>query len=116
MMPSSLLQVSSTPPVSSRSIRPFSKHSMANEIVVPAPIVSRPYSLHQWLAACSMSMLQVRFMVPKEATVSYSARWVSTGYLKTPFSCSASAKPGATVPCGDSMDSAPQAIGQRQQP
>ena len=79
MMPSSLPQVSSTPPVSSRSISPFSKHSIANEITVPAPIVSRPYSLHQWFAAWSMSRFAERFIVPNEAIVSYSARCVSFG-------------------------------------
>ena len=94
-------QRNSKPSVSSVVRIPFSKHSIANEIVQPAPIVSRPYSLQTWLAWIRKSRSLIRFIVPNDAMVSYSGRCVSRGYGYSGLA--------------DSTLSAPQASGQCQQ-
>ena len=53
-------------------IRPFSKHSMAKEMVAPQEMVSIPYQLHSWLARATASMLSLPQYEPKVAMVSYS--------------------------------------------
>jgi hypothetical protein len=97
-----LPQVRSRPSVSSFVRTPCSKHSIAKEIVAPVEMVSRPYSLHQWLIAIIASTSLEPVMRPKAPIVSYSGRWVCFGKANSPRSL-------------PSRDSAPQATGQCQQ-
>ena len=59
-------------PISCSVRIPFSKHSMAKAIALPALIVSRPYTLQRWLSSAMDSRLGFSQSEPKAATVSYS--------------------------------------------
>ena len=80
---------------------PFSKHSMAKAMAVPAEIVSRPARLQMSLAMAMASGLLLPHLTPKLAAVSYSGRRLPAAYLYSP---------------SPSLRTALQAIGQCQQP
>src|SRR3989304_5519976 len=80
---------------------PFSKHSMAKAITVPAEIGSSPARLQMALAMFMASALPLPHITPKLPWVSYSGRRLPAAYLYSP------------VP---SLMTALQAMGQCQQP
>ncbi len=53
-------------------MRPSSKQAMANEIVMPAEIVSTPYMLHSSFALAMTSKSSTPQLEPNAARVSYS--------------------------------------------